>query len=134
MTTQTILPDGWPRPKGYANGMVAQGRILAIAGLIGWDETETIHSDDFLAQFRQALANVVAVIEAADGRPEHLVSLTIYVTDKHEYVAALEDVGAAWREAFGKHYCAMALVQVADLLHPRAKVELQGIAVLPTEG
>lgn len=131
--SETILPDGWPRPRGYANGMVAEGRILAIAGLIGWDATETIVSDEFAAQFRQALANVVAVVEAAGGRAEHIVSITVYVTDKHEYIASLREVGVAWREVVGRHYPAMALVQVAALLEPRAKVEIQGLAVLPTE-
>ena len=131
MSTETILPPGWPRPRGYANGMVAQGRYLAIAGLIGWDATETIVSDTFIGQFVQALDNVAAVIETAGGKPEHLVSLTVYVTDKREYVAALSDIGAAWRERFGKHYPAMALVEVAGLLEPRAKVEMQGVAILP---
>jgi enamine deaminase RidA (YjgF/YER057c/UK114 family) len=131
--TATILPEGWPRPRGYANGMVAEGRVLAIAGLLGWDAAERIVSDDFTAQFRQALRNVVAVVEAAGGRAEHLLSLTVFVTDKHEYIAALAQVGAAWREVVGRHYPAMALVQVAALLHPRAKVEIQGLAVLPRE-
>jgi enamine deaminase RidA (YjgF/YER057c/UK114 family) len=131
--SETILPDGWPRPRGYANGMVAEGRFLAIAGLIGWDASETIVSDDFAAQFEQTLANVVAVVEAAGGRAEHLVSITVYVTDKREYIAALREVGAAWRETVGRHYPAMALVQVAALLEPRAKVEIQGLAVLPRE-
>ena len=129
--SETILPEGWPRPRGYANGVLAEGRVLAIAGLIGWDASETIVSDDFTAQFRQALRNVVAVVEAAGGRAEDLVSITVYVTDKHEYIAALSDVGAAWREVVGRHYPAMALVQVAALLEPRAKVEIQGLAVLP---
>jgi enamine deaminase RidA (YjgF/YER057c/UK114 family) len=131
--SETILPEGWPRPRGYANGMVAEGRLLAIAGLIGWDASERIVSDDFVGQYRQALTNVVAVIEAAGGRAEHLVSVTVYVTDKHEYIAALREVGVAWREVVGRHYPAMALVQVAALLEPRAKVEIQGLAVLPRE-
>ena len=131
--SETILPEGWPRPRGYANGIVAEGRMLAIAGLIGWDASERIVSDTFVDQFRQALANVVAVVEAAGGRAEHLVSLTIFVTDKHEYINALRDVGIAWREVVGRHYPATALVQVAALLEPRAKVEIQGMAVLPRE-
>ncbi len=112
--------------------MAARGELLAIAGEIGWDEREQIVSDEFAAQFRQALANVVAVVEAAGGRPQDLISLTVYVTDKHEYIAALPEVGQAWRELIGKHYPAMALVQVAALLEDRAKVEIQGLAVLET--
>lgn len=127
----TILPPGWPRPRGYANGMVATGRLLAIAGQIGWDESETIVEGGFGPQFRQALQNVVAVVRAAGGGPEHLVSLTVYVTDKREYIAQLSEVGASWRDLCGKHYPAMALVEVAGLLEDRAKVEIQALAVLP---
>lgn len=128
---RTILPEGWPRPKGYSNGVVARGELLAIAGMIGWDEREQLVSPAFAPQFRQALANVLAVVAAAGGRPEHVVSLTVYVTDKREYLEALAAVGAAWRELMGRHYPTMALVQVADLLEPGAKVEIQGLAVLP---
>ncbi len=113
--------------------MAGSGEILAIAGQIGWDTEEVIVSDDFAPQFRQALANVVAVVEAAGGRPEHLVSLTVYVTDKREYIAALPEVGAAYRELVGKHFPTMALLGVAELLEDRAKVEIQGLAVLPAE-
>jgi len=127
----SILPEGWPRPRGYANGMKARGELLAIAGLIGWDETETIVSDEFAAQFRKALHNVVAVLEAGGGAPEHLISVTIYVTDKREYIDQIKAVGTAWREVIGKHYPTMALVEVAGLLEPRAKVEIQGLACLP---
>lgn len=131
--SRVVQPPGWPRPRGYANGMAARGEILAIAGLIGWDESETLVSPEFLGQFRQALLNVRAVVETAGGAPEHLVSITIYVTDKTEYVREIAAVGATWREIMGKHFPAMALVQVADLLLPGAKVEIQGLAVLPTE-
>lgn len=129
--TRVVQPPGWPRPRGYANGMAAQGEVLAIAGQIGWDETETLVSAEFVPQFRQALANVHAVLAAAGGRSEHLLSLTIYVTDKREYVGEIAAVGAAYRDILGKHFPAMALVQVADLLLPSAKVEIQGLAVLP---
>ena len=129
--SRTVQPEGWPRPRGYANGMAASGELLAIAGQIGWDETETIVSDEFLPQLRQTIANVVAVVEAAGGRAEHIISLTIFVKDKHEYIAGGREVGAIYRELMGKHYPAMALVQVADLLEPRAKVEIAGLAVLP---
>jgi enamine deaminase RidA (YjgF/YER057c/UK114 family) len=113
--------------------MAARGELLAVAGQIGWDETETIVSDEMLPQFRQALANVMAVVEAAGGMPQHVISLTIYVTDKREYIAAVEEIGAVYRELMGKHFPAMALVQVADLLEPRAKVEIQALAVLPDD-
>jgi enamine deaminase RidA (YjgF/YER057c/UK114 family) len=130
---RTILPPGWPRPRGYSNGVLARGRLLAIAGEIAWDEQERIVSDDFAAQFHRALANVVAVVTAAGGSPEHLVQLTVYVTDKREYLASLQEVGAAWRALVGPHYPAMALVQVSALLEDRAKVEIAALAVLPDE-
>ena len=128
---RTILPPGWPRPRGYANGMAARGELVAIAGQIGWDERERLVADDFPGQLRQALKNVAAVVAAAGGRPEHLISVTIYVVDKEEYVAALAEVGAIWRAEIGRHYPAMALVEVKGLLEPGAKVEVQGLAVLP---
>ena len=128
---RTILPEGWKRPRGYANGMVARGELLTVAGQIGWNAAEQFEAEDFAGQFRQALANVIAVVEAAGGRAEHLVSLTIYVTDTREYVAALAEVGAAYRELMGKHYPTMALIGIHQLLEPRAKVEIQALAVLP---
>ena len=128
---RTITPPGWPRPRGYSNGMAARGELLAVAGMIGWDAQERIVSDEFVPQFRQALANVRDVVVAAGGKPEHILSLTIYVTDKREYIAGLSEVGAAYRELLGRHYPAMALVQVAALLEDRAKVEIQALAVLP---
>lgn len=127
----TILPPDWPRPKGYANGMTARGQLLAVAGQIGWDTTETIVSDDFAPQFHQALANVVAVVEAAGATHEAIISLTIYVTDKHAYLGNIKDVGAVYRELMPKHYPAMALVQVSALVEDRAQVEIQALAVLP---
>lgn len=128
--TRAILPEGWRRPRGYSNGVAARGELLAIAGMIGWDAEERLVSLDFVPQFRQALSNVVAVVRAAGGGPEDVVSLTVYVTDKREYLAELAAVGAAYREVMGRHYPAMALVQVAALLEDRAKVEIQGLAVL----
>jgi enamine deaminase RidA (YjgF/YER057c/UK114 family) len=130
---QVVNPPGWPRPKGYSNGMIASGRFLAIAGMVGWDEREVMVAEDFIGQLRQALANVAAVLDAAGGGPEHLISLTIYVTDKGEYSADLRAVGAVYREILGKNFPTMALVQVADLLEVGAKVEVQGLAVLPAE-
>lgn len=128
---RTVEVPGWPRPRGYANGMAARGELLAIAGEIGWDEHEQIVADEFAPQFRQALANVVAVVEAAGGKPSDLISLTLYVTDKREYIAAIAEVGQIYRSLLGKHFPTMALVQVAALLEDRAKVEIQGLAVLP---
>jgi len=127
-----IEPEGWAKPRGYSNGMRARGEILAIAGQIAWDAQARLVGDgDFVQQFEQALANVVAIVRAAGGTPEDLVSLTIYVTDRAEYLARLADVGAAYRRVVGKHYPTMALLVVAGLLEPGAKVEIQGLAVLP---
>ena len=130
---QAVNPPGWPRPKGYSNGMLASGRFLAIAGQIGWDEQEVLVGEGFMAQFHKALSNIAAILDAAGGGPEHLISLTIYVTDKTEYSADLSAVGSAYREILGKNFPTMALLQVADLLEPGAKVEIQALAVLPPE-
>lgn len=127
----TIEPEGWPRPRGYSNGIVAQGRLLFVAGQIGWNERGEFESDDFLAQAERALRNVVAVVRAAGGAPEHLVRLTWYVTDKSAYLAAARALGAAYREILGPVYPAMTLVQVAALLEDRALVEIEATAVLP---
>jgi enamine deaminase RidA (YjgF/YER057c/UK114 family) len=126
-----VNPPGWPRPSGYSNGVVAEGRYVAISGQIGWNERNELVSEDFLEQARQALRNIVAVVRAAGGAPEHLVRLTWYVTDKNEYRAALRALGTSYREIVGEHYPAMALVQVADLLEEGAKVEIEATAVLP---
>ena len=125
-----IQPEGWKRPRGYANGMAGRGELLAVAGQIGWNAQEEFETEEFVGQFRQTLANVVAVVEAGGGAPTDIISLTIYVTDKHEYIADIKQVGAVYRELLGKHFPAMALVQVAALLEPRAKVEIQALAVL----
>ncbi len=132
-TVRTIQPPGWPRPRGYSNGSAARGEVLAIAGQIGWDEHERLVSREFLPQWTQALRNVAAVLRCAGGRPQDLVSLTIYVTDKHQYIAAGAELGRAYREVMGKHFPTMALVQVADLLEDGALVEIQALAVLPDE-
>ena len=128
---KTILPEGWPRPKGYANGIVAEGRTLFIAGQIGWNEKEVFESDDFVAQVEQALKNIVAVLNAAGGKPEHIARLTWYVTDKKEYLARLADVGGAYRRTLGAVFPTMSLVQVVALVEDRAKVEIEATAVLP---
>ena len=127
-----IEPEGWAKPRGYSNGMRARGEILAIAGQIAWDaQAKLVGGDDFAAQFEQALANVVTIVRAAGGTAEDLIALTIYVIDKAEYVARLPEVGAAYRRVVGKHYPTMALLQVSGLLEPGAKVEIQGLAVIP---
>jgi enamine deaminase RidA (YjgF/YER057c/UK114 family) len=130
--SETINPSGWPRPSGYSNGIVAEGRYLAISGQIGWNERNEVVSDEFLAQARQALQNVMSVLRAAGGDARHLVRLTWYVTDAREYRQSLRELGAAYREIVGTHYPAMALVQVAALLEERAKVEIEATAVLPS--
>jgi enamine deaminase RidA (YjgF/YER057c/UK114 family) len=124
--TRSILPG-----RGYANGCIAQGSVLAIAGQIGWDESHRIVPGGFVAQFARAMHNVMHVCVAAGGTAENIISLTIYVVDKGEYVAALKEVGAAYRTAMGHHYPAMALVEVKGLLEPGARVEIQGLAVIP---
>ncbi len=129
--SQVILPAGWPRPKGYANGVAARGRMVFIAGMIGWDAHGVFHSDDFAAQARQALENVVAVLREAGASPQHLVRLTWYVTDKREYLAAARDIGRAYRELIGAYSAAMTAVEVKALLEDRAKVEIEATAVVP---
>ena len=127
-----IQPDGWARPSGFSNGMLAEGRLLFVAGQVGWDPTSKAPKfpATFAAQFGQALDNVLAVVRAAGGGPEHVARFTVYVTDKKEYLGALKEVGAAWREKMGKHFPAMALVQVAGLVEDAAKVEIEATAVL----
>lgn len=131
MTTTTILPEGWARPKGYANGVVARGRMLFIAGMIGWDAQQVFHSDDFAVQARQALDNVAQVLRAAGGKPENIVRMTWYVTDKREYLAAARAIGQAFREIIGCYDIAMTAVEVKALIEDRAKVEIEATAVLP---
>ena len=126
-----LLPESWPRPRGYANGVAATGRQVFIAGMIGWDAQGVFHSDDFAAQARQALQNIVDVLREAGGRPEHIVRLTWYVTDKREYLARGREVGAVFREVICSYNAAMSAVQVSALMEERAKVEIEVTAVLP---
>ena len=128
---QAVLPEGWPRPKGYANGVVAQGRMLFIAGMIGWDAQGVFHSDDFAGQARQALQNVADVLRAAGGKGDNIVRMTWYVTDKREYLAASREIGRAFREIIGHYDIAMTAVEVKALIEDRAKVEIEATAVLP---
>lgn len=133
---KVINPQAWPRPRGYANGVLAPAgaRLLFVGGQIGWDEEERLVADDFVAQFERALANVLAVVTAAGGAARHLVRLTVYVTDREEYAAARTGLGEVWKRLLGRHYPAIALVEVAGLLEPGAKVEIEGIAALAPEG
>ncbi len=128
---QVLLPRNWPRPKGYANGVVSNGRQVFIAGMIGWDAQGAFPSDDFAAQARQALSNIVEVLREADGKPEHIVRMTWYVTDKREYLAAGKEVGKAFREIIGSYNAAMTAVEVKALIEDRAKVEIEATAVIP---
>jgi len=128
---QVLLPAGWPRPKGYANGVAVRGRQVFIAGMIGWDAQGVFHSDDFAAQARQALQHIVDVLREAGGRPEHIVRMTWYVTDKREYLAAGREVGQAFREIIGSYNAAMTAVEVKALIEDRAKVEIEATAVIP---
>ena len=128
---RVIQPEGWPRPKGYANGVAATGEVLFIAGQIGWGTDEKLVSDELVPQFEKALENVAAVLRAAGGSPEHIARVTIYVTDKTVYKAATRAIGEAWQRVLGKVFPAMSLVQVADLLEDGALVEIEATAVLP---
>jgi enamine deaminase RidA (YjgF/YER057c/UK114 family) len=128
--TQVLQPSGWPMPKGYANGMAADGRIVVTGGVIGWDAEERL-ADGFVAQVRQTLANIKAILAEGGARPEHLVRLTWYVVDIEEYLANLKTLGQIYRETFGAHYPAMALVQVVRLVEKKARVEIEATAVVP---
>jgi enamine deaminase RidA (YjgF/YER057c/UK114 family) len=126
-----IQPKGWPRPRGYANGIVASGRLLAIGGQVGARPPSMVLARGLVAQFAQALDNVVQVVRAAGGTAEDVVSLTLFVTDLSQYQSATRDIRDAWRTRFGSYYPAMALVEVKGLIDPEALVELQGLAVVP---
>jgi enamine deaminase RidA (YjgF/YER057c/UK114 family) len=130
VSREILQPPGWTRPRGYANGVAATGRLVFVAGQIGWNAEQRFASDDFAAQVRQALANVVAVLACGGAGPEHLVRMTWYVTSRDEYNAALGELGAAWRELIGRNFPAMSVVVVAGLLEPRAKVEIEATAVV----
>jgi enamine deaminase RidA (YjgF/YER057c/UK114 family) len=128
---QTLHPKNWARPKGYSNGVVADGRLVFVAGQVGWNANQQLESDDFVAQVEQALANIVAILTEAAAQPEHIVRLTWYVTDKHEYLTRLSDVGRAYRRVIGRHFPTMTLLQVAGLAEDGAKVEIEATAVIP---
>lgn len=128
---QVLLPPGWPRPRGYSNGVTAKGRLVFIAGMIGWDAQGVFHTDDLAGQVRQALQNIVEVLKEGGAQPEHIVRMTWYVTDKREYVAAYPEIGKAFRELIGSFNAAMTAVEVSALIEDRAKVEIEVTAVVP---
>lgn len=127
---RTLLPEGWPRPKGYANGIEAEGRMVFVAGMIGWDETGAFPDESFAGQARRTLENTLAVLKEAGAGPQHVVRQTWYVVDKAEYLASVRELGALWRELMGPHYPAMAVVQVTALMEDAAKVEIETTAVV----
>jgi len=126
-----LQPPGWARPRGYSNGIAARGQLVFIAGQIGWDDQCRFQTDDLADQVKQALENVVAVLAQAGARPEHIVRMTWYLTDKREYAAASRAIGAAYRSIIGSHYPVMTAVQVSALIEARAKVEIEATAVIP---
>ena len=128
---RVLQPPGWAPPKGYSNGIEARGRVIAIGGQIGWDSQCRFHSSDFVAQARQALENIVAVLAEAGGRPEHLIRMTWYVLDKREYLAAYRQLGTVYREVIGRNFPAMTAVQVAGLMEDAARLEIEATAVIP---
>ena len=124
-----LLPDGWPRPRGYSNGIAASGELVFVAGQIGWD-TAGQFPEGFAAQFRQTLDNTLAILAEAGAGPEHIVRMTWYVVDKAEYLAALREIGAIWKERIGPHYPAMAVVEVKGLIEDAARIEIETTAVI----
>jgi enamine deaminase RidA (YjgF/YER057c/UK114 family) len=128
---KTLLPPGWPRPKGYANGVSATGRLIVTAGVVGWNAAEEFEREDLAGQFRQALVNILAILAEDKAGPEHLVRMTCYVTDVSDYRRSLAAIGAAWRDTIGRHSPAMALVGVAALVEPAAKIEIEAMAMVP---
>jgi enamine deaminase RidA (YjgF/YER057c/UK114 family) len=128
---QILQPPGWARPKGFSNGIAASGKLVFVAGQIGWTGEGKWEARDFAGQFRQVLKNIISVVQEANGRPEHIVRLTWYVLDKEEYLAALKEVGLAYRELMGRHYPVMAVVQVSALVEDEARLEIEATAVVP---
>ena len=130
---ELLNPAQWRAPKGYSNGVAARGRLIVTGGIIGWNADQVFESDDFAQQAAQALRSITEILACAGAKPHHLIRLTWYVTDKRAYLAALSDLGTAYREIIGRHYPAMALVQVVALVEDRALVEIEATAVVPDE-
>ncbi|MBV8031900.1 MAG: RidA family protein [Betaproteobacteria bacterium] len=134
MSLTILQPPGWARPRGFSNGIAASGRLVFIAGQVGWTGEGRWEARDFAGQFRQALKNVLDVLAEAKGGPQHIVRLTWYVIDRDEYVAALAPVGRAYRDLMGRHFPTMAVVQVSGLVEKEARLEIEATAVVPEEG
>ena len=128
---KSLLPPGWPRPRGYSNGMAARGRIIVTAGVVGWDANEQFVSNTLAGQFEQVLRNILAILQCDGAGPHNIARVTCYVTSIDEYLASLSEIGAAWKALMGPHYPAMALVEVVRLVEPAAKVEIEATAVVP---
>jgi len=134
MTSHAILlPPGWPRPRGYANGIAAHGRLVVTGGVVGWDEQERFVAESLAGQFRQVLLNTLAILREGGAGPEHVVRMTWYVTSIADYRAGLSEIGAAWRELMGRNYPAMAVVEVTGLVEPAARIEIETMAVVPEQ-
>ncbi len=127
---RVLHPEGWPRPRGYSNGLAAEGRLVFVAGQTGWDESQVFRSDDLVEQVRQALKNTLAVLAEAGAGPEQVVRMTWYITDKRDYLDRSKEIGAVYRALMGRHYPAMAMVEVSALMEDLAKVEIETTAVL----
>lgn len=128
---QALNPPGWKRPKGYSNGIAAEGRFVFVAGMVGWSADEEFETNDFVEQFRKALENTIAVLKEGGAGPEHICRMTMYFTDKQEYLSNLGPVGQAYRDVIGKNFPTMAAVQVVALMEDRARVEIETTAVVP---
>ncbi|MGA9795867.1 MAG: RidA family protein [Rhizomicrobium sp.] len=128
---RVLQPEGWPRPRGYVNGIEAQGRMIFVAGQIGWDAEEKFRSSDFGEQFQQALLNTLAVLKEASAGPQHIVRMTWFITSRDEYMASLAKLGAAWKELMGRNYPTMAVIIVSGLVEREAKIEIETTAVIP---
>jgi enamine deaminase RidA (YjgF/YER057c/UK114 family) len=128
---QVLQPPGWARPKGFSNGISSSGNLVFISGQVGWTGQGEWKERSFAGQFRQALQNILDVLREAKGKPEHIVRLTWYVLDKHDYLSSMKEVGAAYRELMGRHYPTMAVVQVSGLVEDRARLEIEAMAVIP---
>jgi len=133
MSHDILLPAGWRRPHGYANGIAAEGRMVFVAGQIGWDESHVIRSGVLAEQVGQTLKNTLAVLAEAGAGPQHIVRMTWYITSRKEYLEGVKDIGAVWRTLMGKHYPAMAVVEVSALIESAAKVEIETTAVVPAD-
>ena len=131
MSQRILLPPGWPRPHGYSNGIAAEGRLVFTAGQIAWDETNVIQTDSMAGQVAQTLKNTVAVLAEAEAEPRHIVRMTWYITSRFEYLEHAKEIGRIWREIIGKHYPAMAVIEVSALIESAAKVEIETTAVVP---